>query len=61
MITFTDINTGDSIILPNNSVQEAFEGEGLCRIITVGGTEYDVSETWAQVLSQLTGGGGGGA
>lgn len=57
MITFTDINTGNTINLPNNSVQEAFAGEGMCRIITIGGTEYDVSDTWAEVLSQLTGGG----
>jgi hypothetical protein len=57
MITFTDINTGNAIVLPTHSVQEAFAGEGMCRIITIAGIEYDVSDTWAEVLSELTGGG----
>jgi hypothetical protein len=60
MMTFTDANSGQPFSLPNNSIQEAYEGEGICRLIDINGTEYDVSDTWAQVLSQLTGGGGGG-
>lgn len=57
MMSFTDINTGDTILLPNNSVQEAFEGDGLCRLISITGVAYDVSDSWAYVLSELSGGG----
>lgn len=56
MLNFTDVNTGLPITLPNDSVQEAWEGEGLCRLIDISGNSYDVSETWAQVLNQLQGG-----
>lgn len=59
MITLTDIDTGNTIILPNNSVQEAFNGDDFCRVITINGVEYNVAGSWADVLQAIGGGGGG--
>jgi hypothetical protein len=54
--TFTDANTGDTFTLPNNSIQEAFKGEEICRLILTNGTEYDVSDTWEYVIGEILGG-----
>jgi hypothetical protein len=59
MMTFTDANGGGTISLPNNSIVEAYEGESICMLIVLGGTQYDVSDSWAYVMTQIGGGGGG--
>lgn len=54
--SFTELNSGNTIILDKNNIQEAFNLEEFCQLVMIDGTVYDLSDSWSYVLNQITGG-----
>lgn len=55
-MTFTDVDTGAPIVIPNNGVQAAYESEDFNVLELIGGQIQYVSDSWEYVLQQLQGG-----
>lgn len=55
-MTFTDVDTGNPIVLPNNSVQAGYESEDFCVLELLDGSTMYVSGPWSYVNHQLSGG-----
>jgi len=54
--SFTELNSGATLILNKNDIQEAFNLEEFCQLIMINGTVYDLANSWSYVLNQITGG-----
>jgi hypothetical protein len=54
--TFTELNSGMTLILDKNNIQSAYNLEEFCQLIMIDETIYDVSDTWSYVLNQIQGG-----
>jgi hypothetical protein len=54
--SFTELNSGATLILNKTDIQEAFNLEEFCQLIMIDGTVYDLADNWAYVLSQISGG-----
>lgn len=54
-LSFTDINTGHTIVLLKNSIAAAYNGEDFPQIITKSDIVYDLADTWAYVYEQING------
>jgi hypothetical protein len=59
-LTFTELNTGATLIIPKTDIQYAVNLEEFCQLILVNDTVVDLSDSWAYVYGQITGGGGEG-
>lgn len=62
-LTLTDVNTGDSITIQKTDVASFYDIDELFRRVNMtDGKIYDVSESFATLVSDIgSGGGGGGA
>lgn len=54
-LTFTDINTGATIILQKTDIACAYNGDDFPQIITATDIIYDIAENWAYVYQQING------
>jgi hypothetical protein len=54
--SFTELNSGATLILNKTDIQEAFNLEEFCQLIMIDGTVYDLADNWSYVLSQISGG-----
>lgn len=54
--TFTEINTGATLLLDKNNIQEAYNLEDFCQLVMIDQTIYDVAGPWSYVLNQIQGG-----
>jgi len=60
-LTLTDVNTGDPITIEKTDVVSFYDIDELFRRINMtDGTIYDVSESFATLVSDIGSGGGGG-
>ena len=54
-LTFTDINTGATVILQNSDIACAYNGDDFPQILTTSNVLYDILENWAYVYQQING------
>lgn len=59
-LSFTEVNTGDTVILNKSSIQAGYDGDDYRILELTDGTYVDVSDSWSSVIAKLSGGGGGG-
>ncbi len=60
-LTLTDVNTGDPITIEKTDVVSFYDIDELFRRVNMtDGTIYDVSESFATLVSDIGSGGGGG-
>lgn len=55
-LTFTELNTGATLIIPKTDIQYAVNLEEFCQLILVNDTVVDLSDSWAYVYGQIIGG-----
>lgn len=54
-LSFTDINSGATIIILKNDIEAAYNGDDFPQIVKVTGEVYDLADTWTYVVTQITG------
>lgn len=54
-LSFTDINTGATILILKNNIAAAYNGDDFPQIITTSDVVYDLGDTWAYVYEQING------
>ncbi len=54
-LSFTDINTGATIILLKDNIAAAYKGDDFPQIITTSDVVYDLGDTWDYVVEEITG------
>lgn len=55
-ISFTEVNTGDTVILNQNDIACAYECEPYNILELTTGVYIDVSNTWSYIINALSGG-----
>lgn len=55
-ISFTEVNTGATVILNQNDIACAYECEPFNILELTTGEYVDVSDSWSYIINQLTGG-----
>lgn len=55
-LSFTELNTGDTIIVNKSDIQFAVNLEEFCQLELITGVIVDLSNPWSYVYSQINGG-----